>query len=93
VLLPVIFYIDGASTGQFVDLPITAMKFTLGIFNRKAREKPHMWRTLGYVPKIVTQKSLGRRMWFESGHVDSVLDTEGMEDGEGNDFSDFDGET
>jgi len=84
VLLPVIFYIDGASTGQFVDLPITAMKFTLGIFNRKARDKPHMWRTLGYVPKIVKQKSKGRRIWLESGHVDGVIDTEGMDDGEGN---------
>ena len=42
VLLPVIFYIDGATTGQFVDLPITAVQISLGIFTRKARDKPHM---------------------------------------------------
>ena len=35
VLLPVIFYIDGAATGQFAHLPVTPLKFTLGIFNRK----------------------------------------------------------
>ena len=39
VLLPVIFYIDAATTGQFADLPVTAVKITLGIFTRKAREK------------------------------------------------------
>ena len=36
ILLPVIFYIDGANTGQFVDLPITAVRISLGIFSRKA---------------------------------------------------------
>ena len=33
ILLPVILYIDGAATGLFVDLNITAVKFTFGIFN------------------------------------------------------------
>ena len=32
ILLPVIFYIDGANTGQFVDLPLTAVKISLRIF-------------------------------------------------------------
>ena len=32
ILLPVIFYIDGANTGQFVDLPLTAVKIALRIF-------------------------------------------------------------
>ena len=39
ILLPVVFYIDGANTGQFADLPVTAVKLSLGIFTRKAREK------------------------------------------------------
>ena len=35
VLLPVVVYIDGAVTGQFSDLPITAVKLALGIHNRR----------------------------------------------------------
>ena len=84
VLLPVIFYMDGAATGQFADLPVTALKFTLGIFTRKAREKPHMWRTLGYLPKILTNRSRGRRKLLESGHVDAMIQHRDMLEGEGN---------
>jgi len=72
VLLPVIFYIDGAATAQFSDLPITALKFTLGIFNRKARARPHMWRTLGYVPNYSQEASRGKRSYAETGHVESA---------------------
>ena len=86
VLLPVIFYIDGANTGQFSDLPITAVKFTLGIFNRKARDRDFMWKTLGYIPAIAKFKSRGRRLLIDSRHVDSItahpdaLEGEGAED-------------
>jgi hypothetical protein len=73
VLLPVIFYIDAANTGQFADLPITAVKFSLGIFTRKAREKDYMWRTLGYVPSVSKHKSKGRRIMLDSLHNDSVM--------------------
>ncbi len=50
VLLPIPMYIDGAATGQFAHLPITAVKITLGIWNQKARDKNHLWRPLGYIP-------------------------------------------
>ena len=83
VLLPVIFYIDGANTGQFSDLPITALKFTLGIFNRKARDRDYMWKTLGYVPSVAKFKSKGKRMLIESGHVDSIMAHPDALDGEG----------
>ena len=83
VLLPIIFYIDGAATGQFADLPITALKFTLGIFNRKAREKPHMWRTLGYLPQISKHRSQGKRNFRESGHVDAPMAHPDLLEGEG----------
>ena len=73
VLLPVIFYIDAATTGQFADLPVTAVKFTLGIFNRKAREKDYFWRTLGYIPAVLKHKSRGRRIMLDSLHVDGVM--------------------
>ena len=85
VLLPVIFYIDGANTGQFVDLPITAVKISLGIFKRKSRDRDHFWRTIGYIPAIAKEKSRGRRQMVESKHHDSVmahpdaLDDEGFE--------------
>jgi hypothetical protein len=72
-LLPVIFYIDAATTGQFADLPVTAVKFTFGIFTRKAREKDYCWRILGYIPAVMKHKSKGRRMMLDSLHVDGVL--------------------
>ncbi len=82
VLLPIILYTDGTATGQFSDLPVTPFKFTLGIFKRKARDRPYMWRTLGYVPKIMNAKSRGKRQLQESGHVESALrnvhDDEGL---------------
>lgn len=84
VLLPIIIYLDAAATGQFADLPVTALKFTLGIFNRKAREKPHLWRTLGYLPKISKNRSRGRRKLLESGHVDAMIQHRNMLEGEGN---------
>ena len=73
VLLPVIFYIDAANTGQFVDLPITAVQLTLGIFKRKTRDKAYMWRTIGYIPSVSKYKSRGRRLLIDSQHVDSVM--------------------
>ena len=39
ILLPVIFYMNAATTGQFFDSPVTAVEFTLEIFNEKARDK------------------------------------------------------
>ena len=62
VLLPVIFYIDGAATGHFVDLKITAVKFTFGILNRNARGKHYLWRTLGYIPELRPARSRANRM-------------------------------
>jgi hypothetical protein len=73
VLLPVIFYIDGAVTGQFADLPVTLLRFTLVIFGQKACDRPHFWRTVGYVPVITGDKSQGARRFHESGHVESLM--------------------
>ena len=39
VLLPVIFYIDAANTGQFADLPVTAVNFSLRISTRKPERR------------------------------------------------------
>jgi hypothetical protein len=69
------------ATGQFLDLPITPFKFTLGIFKGKSRDRPYMWRTLGYVPKIMNAKSRGKQQVQESGHVESALND--VQDDEG----------
>jgi hypothetical protein len=83
VLLPILLYTDGTATGQLSDLPVTPFKkFTLGIFKRKARDRPYMWRTLGSVPKIMNAKSRGKCQLQESGHVELALrnvhDDEGL---------------
>ena len=71
VLLPVIFYMDGAVCGQFKNLPIEQLKFTLGIFNAEAREKEHAWRTLGYVAHHLAEDSQATEQITTSNHVDS----------------------
>jgi len=72
ILLPVVIYIDGAATSQFSDHSITAVKISLGIFTRKARDKPHLWRTIGYIPPNSKHKSQGKRLLIESGHLDAT---------------------
>ena len=55
--LPLVMYLDGADTGEMKNMPINALKFTLGIFTRKYRENPHAWRVLGHVANIKKAKS------------------------------------
>ncbi len=82
VLLPVPIYIDGAVTGQFTDLPITAVKLSLGIHNREARDRPYSWRELGFIPVVRKDPARGKRIFQETGHLDSqdviVLEGEGV---------------
>ena len=73
ILCPIILYIDGAATGQFVDLPITAVKIALGIHTRLAREKPHFWGTIGYIPQPTKIKSGGQGQLVASGHHDGTV--------------------
>lgn len=73
ILLPIVLYIDGAVTGQFANLPITSLDMTFGIFNRKARERPQFWRSLGYVPSVHACKREGLAMLVRSGHVDAAV--------------------
>lgn len=84
ILVPIVLYIDGAVTGQFASLSVTALKMALGITNRKYREKPHAWRSLGYVPEVSKGLSRGRKICKESGHMEvefmNLMDGEGDED-------------
>ena len=72
LLCGVIIHSDAAATGQFAHLPITAVKFTLSIFNQQARDRGHFWRTLGYIPKPMDAKSRGKRILVESGHTEGT---------------------
>ena len=73
ILCPILLYIDGAATGQFVDISITAVKIALGIHTRVAREKPCLWGTIGYIPEPTKVKSGGQRELVESGHHDGTI--------------------
>ena len=87
ILLMVPMYIDGATTGQFSDLPITALKLTLGIFKRETREKPWAWRELGWVPQIRKQRARGKKLLQEANHMESQ--EVHLEAGEGDQDSDL----
>ena len=75
ILLPCPLYIDGASTAQFSDHHITAVKVTFGLFTRKARDQPHFWKILGYIPPIAKEKSRGKRILIESKHLEAARAT------------------
>lgn len=72
VLLPIIFYMDGAVTGQFDNLPIEILKFTLGIFDNDTRNKPYAWRNLGFVRKFNKANTKAEDMIAESDHMDAT---------------------
>ena len=80
MLLPIIFYIDGTATGQMVALKVEAMKFTVGILNRKARGKKCAWRTIGYVPTYLKEISRGKKIFVETGHDATAFHEEVVED-------------
>jgi hypothetical protein len=49
ILVALPLYIDGAVTGQFDKLQVTALKMSIGLLNRRARDREHAWRSLGFV--------------------------------------------
>ena len=83
LLVPILLYIDGAVTGQFDKLQVEAMKMTLGILNRRARDREYAWRTLGYCPNYTKAESQGKKILEDSlhaaGHLFPVEVDEGMD--------------
>ena len=69
ILVALPTYIDGAVTGQFDKLQVTALKMTIGILNNNARNKEYAWRTLGLVPNYTKADQRGQRIFLESGHL------------------------
>jgi len=85
ILVAIPLYIDGAVTGQFDKLQVEALKMTLGILNRKARDKEHAWRSLGYVCNYAKEDSRGQKIFVDSGHIgadEMYLDEMEEEEGE-----------
>ena len=69
ILVGIPLYIDGAVTGQFDKLQVEALKMTLCILNRKARDKECAWRSLGYITNYAKEDSRGQKIFVDSGHV------------------------
>ena len=96
VLSPVPMCIDGAVTGQFTDLPVTAVKLALGIHTREARDRQHAWSELGFIPVVRKDPARGKKTHQESGHMDSqdvmVLEGEGDPNQDGVDTEEEDEE-
>ena len=69
ILVGIPLYIDGAVTGQFDKLQVEALKMTLCILNRKARDKEYAWRSLGYITNYAKEDSRGQKIFVDSGHV------------------------
>jgi hypothetical protein len=72
-LLPIMWYMDGAVTGQFDNLPIEALKFTLGILKGQTRDKAFAWRNIGYVTKFLKEKTEAQDILVDSGHINANI--------------------
>ena len=69
ILVAIPLYIDGAVTGQFDKLQVVAMKMSIGLLNRKARDKEYAWRNLGFVTNYAKEDHRGKKIFVESGHI------------------------
>jgi hypothetical protein len=72
ILVALPLYIDGAVTGQFDKLQVTALKMSIGLLNRRARDREHAWRNLGFVTNYTKEDTYGRKMFVETGHVSAL---------------------
>ena len=66
------WYIDGAVTGQFDNLSVTALRMTLSCFTLDYRKKDHAWAILGFVVNYSAGKSKGRQMFGDTEHDQAV---------------------
>lgn len=56
ILCPIILFIDGTPIDAYSNLKLDAVMFTLGIYNRKARNKNNSWRLIGYIPETTDEE-------------------------------------
>ena len=69
ILVALPLYIDGAVTGQFDKLQVVALKMSIGLLNRKARDKEYGWRNLGFVTNYAKEDHRGKKIFVKSGHI------------------------
>ena len=74
---------DGANAGQFVNLPLTVVKISLGIFSQKAQENKHFWKTLGFIPGYSPDSSRSRCLLTKTQHIEGELFQEDFKNEEG----------
>ena len=83
VLIPVMGYQDATVTGSMTAQNIELLKFTLGIFNAKARDKDHLWRILAAIPEYETDLTKAAAAIARSTHTEAncyVTDDESDDD-------------
>jgi hypothetical protein len=73
VLCPFIYYIDGCVTGNYMNLNIEILKFTIGLFKGKTRTLDWAWRNLGYVRKRCRRNQTAEENIRACSHVDANL--------------------
>ena len=71
VLMPVIMYMDGVTTGQFQNLGLELLKVTLGVFTSEARDRGDLWRNLGAMPKVMQSKAKAHAMLGKASNSDA----------------------
>lgn len=71
VLVPFIFYLDACVTGQFQNLSLEILKFTLGIFKSQSRDKGSFWRNLGAIPSYQRAKKRSLQSIARSANKDA----------------------
>ena len=69
LLVPIMFYIDGAVTGQYDKGKVEALQGCLGLLNAEAREKFWTWFPLGLIQNFMKEDSQGKKMLRDSGHL------------------------
>ena len=72
ILVALPLYIDGAVTGQINKLQVTALKMSIGILNRHARDREHGWRNLGFITNYTKEDTHGRNIFINTGHVSAL---------------------
>lgn len=70
IVLPICMYLDGANTGSMKNMPITALKMTLGIFTRKYRDLDHAWKVLGHVHHISKNQAKANKVMKDAQHLE-----------------------
>jgi len=76
IVLPIPMYLDGANTGMMKNMPITALKMTLGIFTRQYRDLDQAWQVLGHIHSVSKNQAKAKKAFAQSKHIDAGLNVD-----------------